>query len=131
MGRLLLAPGIAVALVVSACSEDTGCEEARSTVTNTIKSVCDQVPYSSSPFCMTCVQAGYYDTTGPTNCECKTLTFEQGSCTSLPGKDTTADVRNAIDWANQTCSSFHLPSSDGGAEARPDRGFPSDGGSPD
>lgn len=131
MRRLPLALAIAVAVAAPGCSEDTGCEEARTTITNAIKNVCAEVPYSSTPFCTTCVQVGYYDTTGPTDCQCKTLTFEQASCTSLPSKDTTADVRNAIDWANQSCAAFHPPSSDGGADANPGSGSTSDDGGPD
>lgn len=118
-----LAPMVLV-LTGSSCDHSNGCEEALSqTKTQTI-AVCAEVPYASTPFCKVCVDAGYLSTTGPMDCRCKLLAYDQASCTNPSDDDAKAAIRGAIVWANDSCSTFSIERGDGGT----DDGSPSDAG---
>lgn len=98
-----------------ACDQTNGCEEALAQAKKLTKAICKELPYSTTPFCTRCVDAGYYSTTGPTDCECTLLAFDQAVCTYPPDEEAKSEIRGAIKWANESCASFTTERRDGGA----------------
>lgn len=112
---------IAVALIfigLIGCSDSnlgSGCEDARNQMIASMTTICGESAYSTSQFCQICFKNGYYATTGPADCRCSRLTFEQDACLYATGNDALSGVRDAIDWADSVCNTFSLPGVDAGS----------------
>jgi hypothetical protein len=116
MVKLIFAGLICTVMAAAGCAQDDGCESAYNAITQAMVSVCAGAPYNTSSFCITCVGAGYYSNTGPTECACKTLAFDETSCTVPSDNDVMAQVRSAIDYAMDSCAAYRLPSADAGID---------------
>jgi hypothetical protein len=107
-------------LATFGCSNTNGCEEALEQTTKLTHEICDNdAAYGATPFCSICVKAGYLSTTGPTDCRCTLLAYDQGVCSNPSDDEAKSAIRDAIKWANQTCKTFTFgaPDSVGGAAA--------------
>jgi len=111
---MILCAAIAVSVALASCGDDNGCEKALQQVVTDTTTVCAESGYEGTPFCMTCATAGYYSTTGPTDCQCRLLAYDQPFCTYAGGDESVSAIRGAIAWANQNCASFSLPGDDAG-----------------
>lgn len=102
---------IAALLVLPGCTENdaSDCEMARAMVVATEISLCGTPEYAGSKFCLRCVKAHYYSTTGASVCQCAPLTFDVSACSYATGDDATSRVRSAIDWADSVCADFTPP----------------------
>ena len=116
--KLLLTVSI---IFMWSCDTQTGCEDARTAIVAEMKSVCGGDGYQggASAFCSTCVAKGYYATTGPSQCECKRLTFDQDFCSYSQNSEAEPAVRDAIDFADNSCPTFTLPGEDAGVSNMP------------
>jgi hypothetical protein len=101
----------ALAIGPQACTTSgaSDCESARQQVVTVEQTICGEAGYKDSKFCARCVTAGYYSTTGASVCQCSNLTLDSQSCSYATGDDATAQVRNAIDWADSVCPDFTPP----------------------
>jgi hypothetical protein len=115
MRRLTISISLVFAgCIALACNESVGdCEAARQEIVDAMKEICFSDPspngYTSSRFCVQCVTAGYYSTTGASACQCQELTFDTATCAYETTDDAKAAVRAAIDWANGQCANFTPP----------------------
>jgi hypothetical protein len=124
--RALALAALLAAFAVS-CNPGNGCEEALDQTEQATQDVCDDGAYAATAFCTTCVAAGYYSTTGPTDCRCTLLAYDQGTCAIPSDDEAKASVREAIKWANESCTTFTIgDSGEGGAGGS---GDPTPGGS--
>ena len=116
--QALAAASFVVFLFCIACDPDGGseCESARTSVVETMDSLCSKdVAYRMTAFCKQCVMRGYYATSGASDCLCTRLTFDQDFCAYRTGSEAVAQVRGALDYANEQCPSFTLELDDAGA----------------
>jgi hypothetical protein len=113
----LLFVAMVVSTLATGCSTSNGCEAALQQTIKLTTQICDQPAYHSTPFCSTCVAAGRFSTTGPADCRCTFLAFDQGMCTYPSDDDATAQIQGAIDWANEACLVFSIGSTDGSIDA--------------
>jgi hypothetical protein len=95
-------------LAQASCKSDNGCEAARATIVKAMEDVCNQrdAGYGSSQFCRTCVDHGYFSTSGPGACRCERLTFDQDFCSAAANEQALPEVRSAIDFADRSCAQF-------------------------
>jgi hypothetical protein len=100
---------LAVEPLACTTSGASDCESARQQVVTVEQTICGEAGYKDSKFCARCVTAGYFSTTGASVCQCSNLTFDSQSCSYATGDDATAQVRNAIDWADSVCPDFTPP----------------------
>lgn len=114
LSRIVLGSTVLATALVVACDQTNGCEEALEQTKRLSKDVCKETPYATTPFCAACVAAGYYSTTGPTDCECAVLAFDQSVCTYPADEEAKSEIRGAIKWANESCASFTTERRDGG-----------------
>ena len=101
--------------LIVACSNN-GCEDALDQTSKLTHEICaGDTAYGATPFCQICVRAGYLSTTGPTDCRCSLLAYDQGVCSTPSDEEAKSAIREAIKWANESCRTFTLTSTDGGA----------------
>ena len=106
---IVIAAVVQVGVCSCTVSDESDCEQARTTIVNTEISICGTQEYATSKFCLRCVAASYYSTTGASVCQCSPLTFDANACSYATGHDATAQVRSAIDWADSVCADFTPP----------------------
>lgn len=111
-GAALLVGGLA-----PACSDENGCGQAANDIIAATKAICAEPAFDSSAFCTVCVAAGYYSTTGPADCRCRLLRFDQPYCTSPGDDETRSMVRGAIAWAAESCPKVTISAADAGADS--------------
>ena len=109
-----------LSLLAASCSgtelPGSACEQARTEVIKQIKNVCDEPGYKGvSKFCTKCVANALYSTTGPSDCKCRPLTFDEAFCAFSKDEEAKPGVRAAIDDADKSCTAFVLPTDDAGA----------------
>lgn len=114
----LLFVALGVVTCALSCSNNNGCEDALNNIKSNTQTVCSEDGYKDTAFCRVCVPAGLYSTSGPTDCVCKLLAFDQPYCTYPGDQEGLAGVRGAIEWANANCASLSLP--DAGRETSTD-----------
>jgi hypothetical protein len=115
--RYTTALAVAVSFAIGSGCTDTGCEDALEQTTKLTHEICDEeAAYGGTPFCSICVKAGRLSTTGPTDCRCTLLAYDQGVCSTPPDDDAKSSIRAAIKWANESCKTFTLaePGGEGG-----------------
>jgi hypothetical protein len=107
-------------LSLTACAgPDKSCDAVRQDTQTAIGSLCweDGGDYASSPFCRTCVAAGFYAISD--SCGCQPLTFNADFCYSPSDSVGAGAVRSAVDQANQACPNPTLPYTDEGSSPAP------------
>src|SRR4051794_16519230 len=90
---------LATTFVLAGCDRSNGCEEALRKTTDLTNQICAEGAYKGTPFCKTCVAAGYLSTTGPTDCRCTLLVFDQAVCAFPEEDEAKSEIRGAIVWA--------------------------------
>ena len=94
---------------------DSSCDEVRANLQGSIGSLCGQAPYNVSPFCKTCIGAGYYAISD--SCVCRRSILNTDYCYAPDESTGMGAVENAVQQANQTCPSPTLPYRDAGSDA--------------
>jgi hypothetical protein len=108
------------ALALAACDgPDKSCDAVRQDTQVAIKALCleDGGDYVASPFCRTCVTAGFYAISD--SCGCQPLTFNADFCYSPSDSVGAGALRSAVDQANQACPNPTLPYTDAGIASPP------------
>ncbi|WP_437291796.1 hypothetical protein [Sorangium sp. So ce406] len=85
-----------------ACDESAnGCEDAKTDIENTIKSICDEPAYAGTPFCSCCVAEELYSVDD--ECRCQALNFDVDACYYSRGDQAKPQAREAVEYANSIC----------------------------
>ncbi len=101
-----IAVAVLLSAVSTACDGTNGCEDALHQTTKLTKEICSEDAYGATPFCSICAKADYLSTTGPTDCRCTLLAYDQGVCSTPSDDEAKSSIREAIRWANQSCKTF-------------------------
>jgi len=114
---------LALALALGACATSNGCEDALKQTADVTHDICkNDAAFAATPFCSICVKANHLSTTGPTDCRCTLLAYDQDVCSIPSREDAKASVRGAIKWANDSCKTFTFDRPDGNGGAGGDDG---------
>jgi hypothetical protein len=110
----LVALAVILPSAMVACTTTSGCEEALDQTRKLTQEICDKdTAYGATPFCSICVKAGYLSTSGPTDCRCTLLAYNQGVCAIPSDDEAKSSIRDAIKWANESCTTFTFAPPDG------------------
>ena len=101
--RVIVAASIAAwLLALSACENESGCEQAKDTIEPLVDKVCDEAAYKTSPFCACCVAQKLYSVDD--DCTCRALNFDAEVCLYSKGKQAMPQIRSAVEFANRICA---------------------------